>query len=202
MMRFITPSIIVAISIVVFIFVTNPIYNKVTLLPAQVASRDEALSNSKALETAREALTTKKKAMNSDDLAKLEKFLPSNVDNIRLILEIEKILSLYGMVLRDVKYGTVVDTKTTTSSGVETPGSIGNASSSKNYGILNLDFSTIGTYNNFLSFTKELESNLRIMDITSISFSSDTNTNSNIKTSASSEVYKYDFKIKTYWLKK
>ena len=54
----------------------------------------------------------------------------------------------------------------------------------------------------FLSFLKDLESNLRIVDMSSIQFSSDSNTGLNLSSSSSStEAYKYNFKIKTYWLK-
>jgi hypothetical protein len=79
--------------------------------------------------------------------------------------------------------------------------------SRKDYGVWDLEFSTTGTYNNFLNFTKDLESNLRIVDISSIQFSSasssDINTKINLPANSpsSSEVYRYGFKIKTYWLK-
>src|SRR3989344_4652577 len=59
----------------------------------------------------------------------------------------------------------------------------------KDYGVWDLEFSTTGTYNNFLNFIKDLESNLRIVDISSIQFSSD-NTSAG---SNSVEAYKYDF---------
>jgi hypothetical protein len=76
----------------------------------------------------------------------------------------------------------------------------------KDYGILNLEFSTTGTYNNFIKFTKALEENLRIVDISSISFSSSNvavpGVTSGVSTNTNSwEIYKYNFKINTYWLK-
>jgi Tfp pilus assembly protein PilO len=210
MMRFIMPVILIGISLAVFFVFTNSIYSEVTLLPAQVASYTEALDNSKALENERDKLTAKYNAINPDNLIKLEKLLPENVDNIRLILEIEKIASPYGMALKDVKYSTT-DTATTAAAAataaaattaVQGGGAAGPAP--KDYGIFDLEFSVSGNYNDFINFTKNLESNLRIVDISSITFSSDTNTNTNTNTktnSSSLEVYKYDFKFKTYWLK-
>ena len=73
----------------------------------------------------------------------------------------------------------------------------------KDYGVFDLEFSTSGSYDNFINFTKDLEKNLRIVDISSISFSSEVSSGiggAGLKT-ISSEIYKYDFKIKTYWLK-
>ena len=70
--------------------------------------------------------------------------------------------------------------------------------SRKDYGVWNLGFSTQGTYSNFVNFVKDLEKNLRIVDIVSVDFSSSSGIGVN---PALSSIYKYDFKIKTYWLK-
>jgi len=210
MMRFILPIILVAISVSLFFMFTNPIMGDISGLRADAASYNEALDNSKALENARDTLTAKYNSINSDNLTKLEKLLPQNVDNIRLILEIEQVASPYGMVLKDVKYDA-------TSSSVAAKGTTGpptnpagitqsTAEVPKDYGVFNLEFSVSGTYDNFINFTKDLESNLRIVDISSITFSSDVaaspNGNGNVSgTKSSADVYTYDFKIQTYWLK-
>lgn len=198
------PIILIGIAISLFFVFTNPIYNDISTLNLDVASYNSALDNSKAFENERDKLTAKYNAINPDNLMKLQKLLPENVDNVRLILEIGQIALPYGMVLKDVKYNvTNPSTETVTvaegtvvqnSSVVTTP---------KGYGIFDLEFSISGTYDNFINFTKDLESNLRIVDISSITFSSDTvSSNSNINTKiSSSEIYKYIFKIKTYWLK-
>ena len=197
MMRFILPIILIGISVTVFFVFTNPMYSDITQLRTKVVSYNEALSNSKALENERDILTAKKNSMSPVDLIKLQKLLPDSIENIRLILEIEKMVSPYGMVLKNVKYN-ATDTKSATTSSTEgIQGSRTIQPLLKDYGVWDLEFSTTGTYNNFLNFLKDLESNLRIVDISSIQFSSD-NTSAG---SNSVEAYKYDFKIKTYWLK-
>jgi len=107
MARFIMPIILIGISITVFFAFFNPIYNNIGKLRAQVASYDEALKNSKKLENERDKLTAKKNAIDAENLAKLQKLLPENIDNIRLILEIEKVALPYDMVLKNVKFNTV-----------------------------------------------------------------------------------------------
>ena len=122
-------------------------------------------------------------------------------------LEIEKIASPYGITLKDIKYD--ASEKKSDTASKTTPSAIVGASpvsaqsGTKGYGIWDLEFLTTSTYDNFMSFTKDLESNLRIVDISSISFSSDSVSSVGLATSAVSgkDVYKYDFKIKTYWLK-
>ena len=93
------PIILIGIAASLFFMFTNPIYNDISILKTTLASYNEALDNSKALENERDKLTAKYNAINPDDLTKLQKLLPENVDNIRLILEIEQIAAPYGMTL-------------------------------------------------------------------------------------------------------
>ncbi len=205
MLRFIMPAILIGISITVFVMFTNPIYNDIEKLRTEVASYNEALDNFKTFDYTKEVLTAKESAINRDDLVKLQKLLPDNIDNIRLILEIEKIAFPYGMILKDVKYD-AIDTatakKNSAGGAVATPSEDRSQFASKDYGVWDLSFSTTDTYDDFLNFTRDLEKNLRIVDISSIQFSSNgaggSGSNSN---SASPESYQYSFKIKTYWLK-
>lgn len=205
-MRFITPIILIGISIAMFFVVTDPMYTELSSLRAQASSYDEALGNSKSLENERDKLVTKENAIDPNNLIKIQKLLPENIDNIRLILEIEKIATPYGMTLKNVKYDTnetKTDKKTPSSGAVTGANATGTTvNTNKDYGIWNLSFSTTGTYNNFINFTKDLESNLRIVDISSIALSSGGDVKaSGAQVGNSSEVYTYDFQIKTYWLK-
>jgi hypothetical protein len=195
MIRYILPIIIVAVAISLFFGFTSPLYESISTLQAEVGSYNEALENSKMLENERDKLTSKLNAINPEDLSKIEKLLPQNVNNIRLILEIEKIATPYGMVIKDVKYNTGENDKTTIVGG----GGITQAAP-KDYGIFELEFSTAGSYNNFINFLKDLEHNLRIVDISFISFASDATSNLS-GSPITSEIYEYHFKIRTYWLK-
>ncbi len=198
MTRFIMPIILIGIAATFFFMVTNPMYNDILTLNLEVGSYNSALDNSKMLENERDKLTAKYNAIDPNNLVKLKKLLPENVDNVRLILEIEQIALPYGMVLKDVKYN-VTNAKTATAA----VGAIaqGESTKSKDYGVFDLEFSTSGTYDNFINFTKDLESNLRVVDISSIIFSSDLGSIVSNPKINSPEVYKYNFKIKTYWLK-
>ncbi len=191
MFKFITPIILITISVAVFFTFAKPIYTEISTLKTEVAAYDEALSNSKALEGERDKLTQKFNSIGSENLSRLEKLIPESVDNIRLILEIEKLAQPYGMALRDVKYET-------TEEEPKEEGIIQNIpvmESNKDYGVWNLEFSIEGNYDNFMNFLRDLENNLRLVDIDSVSFSS------NAGVGPSANIYKYDFKIRTYWLK-
>lgn len=200
MFRFATPIILIGIAIAGFFMFVSPYYKSISAFQVQSVQYNEALTNSKSLEAERDKLTLKYNSIDTNNLSRLQKFLPDNVDNIRLILEIEKIASPYGMVLKDVKYDTIsqVDTTATgTNPAIRANVKVVNS----DYGTWNLEFSTQGTYSNFLNFIKDLESNLRIVDIDSIDFSSNAPTTGAGLSSSLTDSYKYTFKIKTYWLK-
>ncbi|OGI85645.1 hypothetical protein A3A01_01360 [Candidatus Nomurabacteria bacterium RIFCSPLOWO2_01_FULL_39_17] len=197
MFRLIISIILISIAVTGFFAFTKPLFNDISALREQMASYDDALNNSKMLENERDLLTKKYNSFDPENIAKLSKLLPDNVDNIRLILEIEKIATPYGMVLKDIKYN-VESTNNTTARTAENGEVGGIPMPRQEYGTLDFSFSTQGAYGNFINFMRDLEKNLRIMDITSIDFSS----NVSIGASPSlSQIYKYNFNVKTYWLK-
>jgi hypothetical protein len=212
MFRFAVPVILIGASVAGFMMFTNPLYKEVVSLRTEVADYNKALDNSKALESERDKLTQKYNSISQGDLDKLKKLLPDSVDNIKLILEIEKLASPYGMVLKDVKYEVVSKNDPNANTGTTAGGNVANAKNvggnatlkkedNKNYGTWDLEFSVQGNYYNFLNFVRNLESNLRIVDVSSVDFSSDTGAEVGLNTVQPSNNYKYQFKIKTYWLK-
>jgi len=198
-MRFVLPIILITIALIVFFVFLSPSLQEVKALQVDVDSYNEALDNSKALEYERDKLTKQFTSFDPDDLRRLETLLPNSINNIRLILEIESLASPYGMVLRDVRYDTVRETSLESENNAQ-PGPAGVIESSKGYGEWELEFSTEGSYTNFLQFLRELEANLRLIDLVSIQFASITGESAGANFSTS-EVYKYSFKLKTYWLK-
>jgi hypothetical protein len=123
-------------------------------------------------------LVAKKNKISDADQARLEKLLPSNIDNIRLIIEISQIAQARNLVAKNIS---VSDTNAAADS-------IG--SSNSGYGTLSMKFTVNASYNNFISLLQDLENNLRLVDITDISFSSTDN-----------GFYDFNVTLNTYWLK-
>lgn len=139
---------------------------------------DTALTNSKNLQIERDKFLDQYNGIDSRDRENLLKALPDNIDNVRLIIDIDELAKKYGMRIRNFT------TNTKEASDV-----IGADSGPK--GTLTLSFTTTASYNTFLAFSRALEQSLRIIDISSISFAS----------SNSNPLYDYNVTIKTYWLK-
>lgn len=204
MVKYLIPIILIVISTMGFLTFTRPLVSDISNMKNEIVSYNEALDNSKSLENERDKLTKKYNTIDTNNLTKLQKFLPDSIDNIRLILEIEKLASPYGMILKDIKYDSKKEVAVATNTTETTGANAGNQdeatvlANSKDYGIWDLEFSTEGKYSSFLNFMKDLEGNLRIVDISSVVFSSEDN---QLGKKQAPDSYKYTIKIKTYWLK-
>ena len=189
MQRLILPLVLTAISIGLFLVYTNPTYTNIGTLRTRIAEYDQALYNSQELLHVRDQLTSQYNGISADDRARLSKIMPDNVDNIRLIIDIQRIASQYGMLPRDISFEPIKKDSTERTQALVS-GQL--PDSKKNYGSFDLSFSVSGTYQNFLLFLNDLEQSLRVVDIESVSFSADSVSNPN--------TFKYVIKIRTYWL--
>lgn len=165
-------------SLGLFFGYVDPTYTKIREYGVEKSDYDTALNNSKALQAERDKLLEKFNAMDKADVDKLSKLLPDNIDNVRLVIDIDEMAKSYGMRIRNFK-----------ADASQKKDTIGRDNSA--YGTLTLSFSTTASYNTFLAFMRDLERSLRVIDITSVAFlSSDT-----------SQLYDYNVTVKTYWLK-
>jgi Tfp pilus assembly protein PilO len=160
----------------------NPQYAIVKDYMAQSKDSDSALASVASLETMKATLVDKENSFNQADLDKLKKLLPDNVDNIRWFLDIQGIASRYGVTIQDISVADQAQKTTTT----KTIGSSG-----KPYGQMALSFSVSTSYENLISFLKDLEQSLRIVEIKSLSFTADNKT---------PDRYKVSLGVNAFWL--
>jgi len=200
MMRFIGPLIMLAVSVGLFFAYTSKTYTSIQELRVKQAEYNDALSNAAELEAVRNQLIERYNMFDTQTLAELKKLLPDNVDNIKLILEINDVAVKYGMSLKNVKFQSNQTASPTT---IEESNSR-LAEKKKSYSSFNVEFSTEGTYSNFVLFLSDIEKSLRIVDVNSIAFSSPELPQTalgGLTNGKPKDSYKYDFSISTYWLK-
>jgi Tfp pilus assembly protein PilO len=183
MMRFITPLILIAVSVALFVFYTDDIYQAAKEVKVQVSSYDNALNKSQELKKVRDQLLSRRNAFVVEDVQKLKKVLPDNVDNIRLIIDINNIAARRGLTLKNLQIGEISD-----SAGARSSLAVG--SSGEPLGSVTLSFAVSASYENFLVFLADIEHSLRIVDVEKIAFSA-----------SSPTVNDYSFTIRTYWLR-
>jgi len=175
----------------IFFLYTKPTYDSIQVVQGQIAEYNTALDKATELQQLKQTLLSRYNAIDPNELDRLQKMLPDQVDNIGLILELDSLATKYGMALANV------DVSSPANDGSATPvGSIG--ASSQTYDSLTLKFSTNGTYEQFLKFLSDLQSSLRVVDLVSLSLAAETGPQAG---SSSDPVYTYDITLRTYWLK-
>lgn len=182
-MKLLLPVFFLLVSAGLFFLYIDNSYQNVKFLQGEQDSFSEALQKSKELQAIRDSLLSKYNTFSSVDLDRLEKMLPDNIDNVRLVLELDSIASKYGSRISSV----VIDSEATS---ITEEGAIG--PSGEQYETVILSFSMVAAYEDFVRFLKDLESSLRIVDITAINFKSANDFD---------EIYEYQVSVKTYWLK-
>jgi Tfp pilus assembly protein PilO len=178
-MKFILPLIFLIAAVAVFLGYTNPLYQNIKT--EQVTASQISGANQKAaqLRAVRDTLTQERNNISDTDIDRLQKLLPDAVDNIGLIIDMNNIAAQYGMSIKDVRINQGSTDKGT---------SVG--PDSNKYGTISMSFVVSTTYENFIAFLQELEASLRLVDVTSVSFSASKN-----------GIYDYNVNIQTYWLK-
>jgi uncharacterized protein (UPF0333 family) len=200
-MKLLTPILLLIIAVAVFFTVVEPLRASVSGVSSDITAYNVALDNSAQLEKTQARLLDVYKNIKLDDKSRLEHLLPNTVDNIKFILEIERIASQYNMPIKNIKFDSpVVASSTARPVGAGNTNTVvisGEPKGSKSYGSFSIDFDTEGSYSSFLLFLKDLERNLRLVTIKSIQFSVPTGK----VQGSSTDSYSYSFKVETYWLK-
>ncbi len=207
-MKFVVPIILITISVLSFLFFTNPTYKEIKDMKVTLDSYNSALNNAQELQKDRDELSAKYSTLSASDLKRLSQLLPDSADNIRLIIDLQRMAQAYGMTISSTKF----DAKSKKAASETNPNALIAASAtdvtqaSKDYGIFDLEFATVAPYENFLKFIKDVESSLRLSDIQSIEFSADSPVGTKTPVGISPgntgpNGYSYTIKLRTYWLK-
>lgn len=204
MNRNITATILIVLAAGIYFTVTTKILDSAKSVIETNKSYEAALESAKRLIAAREKIRSDYNNITEGDRDKLAKMLPSAVDNIRLIIDLNDVALKNGFVLKNIRVsgpegaagtaGKQADTKPTQEIPVNMESQMGYEASA-NLGAAALDtvsiaFDVSTSYQQFIKLLQALEANLRIMDVTGLTInSSDTGT------------YDYHVELKTYWLR-
>lgn len=201
-MKFLFPITFLLIAGALFFVIVDPLYKEVDTLRADVATYNTALTNANTLARTRDDLTARYDKLTDDEKNRLEHFLPNTVNNIKFILEIEQTANTHSMPLKDIKFDAQAPTEKDATPAKATVVSASDPNASKPYGIFPIEFSTEGNYDTFVAFLKDVEHNLRLVDIRSVSFAVPAPIVGKPGAGAiDPSIYKYDLKVETYWLK-
>lgn len=187
-MRYFFLLILIAASIGIFTVFIHPRFATISALRTQLAEYQTELKTAQELQSQREQLIATYNSIQKVDLDNIRTLLPDSVDNIRLIIQLDALAQKNGLsTVRSVSYDAGSTVKSTTAAP--------NPEDAHPYGTFKISFETTGQYKNFLAFIADVEANLRLVDITGVTFQPTTDKNGVV----TSMTYKVN--ITTYWLK-
>ena len=182
-MQLIIPIILVALSGGLFVTWIDPQYKEIQEKQQEKARYEETLAKTTEIKEFRDDIASKYRLIDERDLDRLEKMLPTHIDNIRLILDINSVANKRQMTISDIRINLNED------SDVDEI-SVGDTSL---FGTVGFSFTVVTTYDNFKGFLEDLALSLRVVDVQSVEITSIEGENN---------FYRFTVGINTYWLPK
>ena len=161
MFKILIPILSLAAAIGLYFVHIEPTLADIKIIKERESEFDEALEKARQLEDIKERLSTQILSFGEEELETLEKFLPSAVDNVHLIFDVNSIAEQYGTSL--ISAEVAVEKVTQRRSGDTTL--------EKPYQTVIFTFSVNMDYKKFLEFISDLERSIRLMDVSRIHFS-------------------------------
>ena len=194
----VTALILIVLGVGIYFTYTSSKIDELKGIKVVNAEYQQAINNSARLIKERDKVLKSYNDISEIDRERLNKIVPDNVDNVRLIIDVkDNIAARHGLFLKNIKTSSPDKQTDKTGSIPGTPNVVKNEGEptssgvSTKYGIVTLSFSVTSKYETFISFLQDLESSLRIMDISKLTVGV-----------GEDEVYDFEVELKTYWLKK
>ncbi len=175
----------------IFFWYTKPTYDGVQSIRMESAQYDAALAKANELLQLKQTLLSRYNSFSAGDRDRIGKLLPDHVDNVALILDLDNLAAKYRMPIENVDVSTPASSASG-QSGIATIGSNG-----QKYDSVTIRFTTRGTYTDFMTFMKDLEAALRVVDLVTLSLTPDISSNG----PNGEPGYSYEMTLRTYWLR-
>ena len=154
---------------------------------------DQEFKTNQIIKERRELITQYEKIDPEVITKGLNKLLPDYVDNVELVVDIERIIKGEGIPIRidDISLTTVDNTNNKDQEGkIE-------FEENKNYNNIIVGFSFVTKYEIFKRFMVTIKESLRVFDVVSVNFSPQSDS-----AGKAGDNFKFDIQLRTYWLKK
>ena len=159
-MKLTFPIIIVVVCLGVYFLYINPTAMEVKTLSAKRVEYLTALEKSKELKVKRDAVLVDYNNISSDNIDRLNKIIPDTFNPVLFVNDMNVLASKYGMTVKDFR---VDNPETPTRDAIITQ------PQGKTYKTTVITFRLDAPYSQFQGFLNDLESSLRLVDVTSLS---------------------------------
>ncbi|MBI2038923.1 MAG: type 4a pilus biogenesis protein PilO [Candidatus Niyogibacteria bacterium] len=161
-MRLIIASLLFASSIAVFIFGVRPVWQDIGTLGAKKDTFSTTIERINELRRARDTLIQTYNSISQTDIRRVKKILPDTLNSGLILVELSNLASQSGFLLKS----------TDVSAAAGRSGAPVVRGANQRFAEVQLKLVVSGPYERFRSFLQNLEKNLRIIDVTSLSFTS------------------------------
>ncbi|HEX7724437.1 MAG TPA: hypothetical protein VF438_01725 [Candidatus Paceibacterota bacterium] len=192
MNRNLLATIFIIAAIGIYFTITKSMVADAQQVKADNAELVKALQSADLIIKTRTDVTQKYQQISEENRNRLDKMIPSAVDNIRLVIDLNNIALQNHFALSDVK-AVVPSTNNSPGHAAVAAGSASSFGSSLSDPVLDkvqVSFSAVTTYEQFIAFMQSIESNLRIMDLTHLAVSANAD-----------GTYAFTAQYQTYWLR-
>lgn len=162
MLRFFINFILLAVAFSLAFFWMRPEWRQISSLRSETKSYQETLSNLQTLQKLRDRFLRDYNSISENDRDKLAKMLPSSIDEGEIMVMIENLVKSNGLFLKTISF----ESRGRPSAGTV----IGEQKKPYNSSLVAIEFA--GSYESLKNFLKNLEENLLITDVETLSFQS------------------------------
>jgi len=192
MNRNITAIILIALAAGIYFTVTQSMWADASAVKTVNDQYVSAIANAARLVSVRDKVLQDYNNVSQNDRDRLDKMLPSTVDNIRLIIDLNNVAVQHGLSLKGIKAAanTPADTAANPIAPTSNAGTGPGAIIAPTLDTVDVTFSVTAPYQQFVAFLQDLEADLRIMDIKHLSVAV-----------ADDGAYTFNVDMNTYWLR-
>lgn len=179
----VTALILIVIALGTYFTVTKGVINDAKAIKDTNDQYSTAIKKSDQLIKDRDEVLRRYNSISQEDRDRLDKIIPSGVDNIRLMIDMNALAVKDGVALKGVAASTI-------STDVDQNSPQANSGTGPVLSKIKIGMNVTASYRQLINFLKDIESNLRVMDVSKMTLrSSDTG------------VYDLNLEVITYWLK-
>ncbi len=199
-MKFLIPLILLGVACGLFFGIAKPMYAQIEEMKTSIADKQVVLDNAEKLKQKSADLTSSYNQFSESDKDHLKALLPDDIQSMQVILAVHNISKNYNMLLKNAKFDVTKKNSAAVMDAARANGAEGGAA----YNTFEMQFTLIGKYADYVSFTRDLEKSLRVVDAAEVAFSTIDSNGAEVSGAtlgSIKDILKFDVKIKTYWLK-
>lgn len=164
MIRTLTPIFSILIAIFVFFFVARPMFVEIKNVQDETEEYERAVVQAEALNQKLNALLAEKNQFSDLQKENLEIFLPSSINEVRILTDLKEMAVGHRMMLGNVQ---VSDEATV----INEQNASGGMVSYSDLVSADISFALIGTYDQFKAMLRDIERSLVLMEVINVTFS-------------------------------